>query len=140
MMPKEHNDEVTNETVVVSFRLPRSVVRKIDEIASGDTRSRANFIARILSQAVSLEPGIRTVESIQKLLCDEVGRNPNSIQAEYVRGSMHGARWMLAAFFGDRAVRWVNHRAREKTGLPMPNVLPMQADGERYGFDSEADF
>ncbi len=52
---------------------------------------------------------------------------------------MGGARSMLAAFFGKRAMRWVNQRVREQTNLPMPTIIPLSDDGSRYGFDTEAD-
>ncbi|MGO8759444.1 MAG: hypothetical protein ACLQG3_15095 [Terracidiphilus sp.] len=128
------------DTVVISFRLPRTLADKLDEIASGDTRSRANFVARTLAQAISLEPAIDTIATIQKLLCADIEKNPDGIQAEYGRGQLHGARWMLSAFFGDRAARRANRMACKKTGLPMPHVLPLQPDGQRYGFDMEAEF
>jgi hypothetical protein len=70
---------------------------------------------------------------------EEHRKNPDSMQAEFWRGAMAGARSMLLAFFGKRAVRWVNQKARERTKLPMPHVVPMQDDGHRYGIDSEAD-
>jgi hypothetical protein len=52
---------------------------------------------------------------------------------------MAGARWMLSAFYGKRAVRWVNQQVRQRTKLPMPHVVPLDEDGNRYGFDSESD-
>lgn len=127
------------DTVVVSFRAPRSLISDLDELAKGDDRTRANFIVRTLSQAVSLEPAIQTMEQILPRLIEEHEKNPDSMQAEFWRGVMSGARWMLMAFFNKRAVRWVNQKVRERTKLPMPHVVPMQADGFRYGIDTEAD-
>lgn len=128
-----------SDTVVVSFRAPRSLVKELDQIARRDDRTRANFIVRTLSQAVSLEPAVQTVEQMLPTLNEEHKKNPDSMQSEFWRGAMAGARSMLAAFFGKRAVRWVNQRVRERTKLPIPHVVPMQDDGNRYGFDSEAD-
>jgi hypothetical protein len=127
------------DTVVVSFRAPRALLNDLDEIAKGDDRTRANFIVRTLSQAVSLEPAIQTVEQILPRLLEEHKKDPDSMQAEFWRGVMSGARWMLMSFFNKRAVRWVNQRVRDKTNLPIPHVVPMQVDGSRYGFDTEAD-
>ena len=135
--PKRNDPDA--DTVVISFRAPRSLVTALDELARGDDRTRANFIVRTISQAVSLEPAIQTIEQILPRLVEEHEKNPNSPQAEYWRGAMGGARSVIMAFFNKRAVRWVNDRVREKTKLPMPHVVPMQADGNRYGFDSEAD-
>jgi hypothetical protein len=127
------------DTVVVSFRAPRSLVKDLDEIAKGDDRTRANFIVRTLSHAVTLEPGIQTIEQMLPYLVEADRKDPDGMQAEFWRGAMSGARSMLAAFFSKRAMRWVNQKVREKTKLPMPHVVPMQEDGKRIGFDSEAD-
>jgi len=43
------------------------------------------------------------------------------------------------AFFGERTIRWINQQIREKTKLPIPHVVPLDRDGNRYGIDSEAD-
>ena len=140
MPTKKINNESNTETIVVSFRLPRSIVKMIDGIASGDTRTRSNFVARTLTNAVTLEPAIQTIEYIQKYLCADIERDAESKQTEYGRGQMHGAGLMLSAFFGDSARRWVKRKVCEKSGLPMPSIVPLQPDGERYCFDSEADF
>lgn len=129
----------SGETVVVSFRAPRELVTQLDEIAKGDQRTRANFIVRTLTHAVSLEPAIVTIEQILPRLVELAQKDPDSIQTEYHRGAMAGARSMLAAFFGKRAIRWVNRQVRARTGSPMPHVVPLSEDGNRYGFDTEAD-
>ena len=135
-IPPKNTDQ---GTIVISFRAPRSLVRDLDEIAKGDDRTRANFIVRTLSHAVSLEPAIQTIEQILPRLVEEHRKNPDSMQSEFWRGAMSGARSMLMAFFNKRAMRWVNQKVRERTRLSMPHVVPMQDDGNRYGFDSEAD-
>jgi len=128
-----------SDTIVVSFRAPRSLVEDLDRIAQGEERNRASFIVKTLSQAVSLEPAIQTVEYLQEPLVKAVQHNPDSMQSEFWRGTMAGARSMLVAFFGKRSVRWVNQQVKRETKLPMPHVIPMQDNGHRYGFDSEAD-
>jgi len=138
MPPKRLPDE-ESETVVISFRAPRALVTKLDEIASGDQRTRANFIVSTLTKAASLEPAISTIEQILPRLVELHQKSPDSTQAEYHRGLMNGARWMLSAFFGDRAMHWVNREVKQRTHLPMPHVVPLAEDGNRYGFDSEAD-
>ena len=127
------------DTVTISFRAPRALVQELDKIASGSQRTRANFIVRMLTQAVSLEPAVATVEQIVPMLVELDQKAPDSPQAEYCRGMLNGARWMVGAFFGKRAVRWVNQTVRERTKLPMPHIVPLAEDGNRYGFDSEAD-
>jgi hypothetical protein len=129
----------TEESVVVSFRVPRSLAVELEEIAKRDDRSRANFITRTLTHAVSLEPAIQTIAEIVPRLLEEHEKDPNSIQCEYWRGMRRGASAMLDAFFGRRALRWVNQKVREKTNLPIAHAIQMDRDGNRYGFDSEAD-
>ena len=138
MTPKMSSHE-ESDSVVISFRAPRSLVNKLDEIASGDQRTRANFIVRTLTNAATLGPAIGTIEQILPRLVELDQKSPDSTQAEYSRGLMNGARWMLSSFFGDRAMRWVNREVKERTHLPMPHILPLEEDGNRYGFDSEAD-
>jgi hypothetical protein len=141
-MPTKRNKriELSGETIVVSFRAARSLVNELDKIALGDQRTRANFIVRVLSQAVSLEPAIETVERILPMLVEEDKKDPDSVQTEYFRGMMAGARWMIGSFFGKRAIRSVNHAVRRRTNLPTPHIIALAPDGNRYGFDSEADF
>jgi hypothetical protein len=127
------------DTVVISFRAPRALVIQLDETARGDQRTRANFIINTLTRAIRLEPAIHTIEQILPRLVELDEKGPDSMQAEYSRGLMNGARWMLSAFFGDRAMRWVNQQVKQRTHLPMPHVVALAEDGNRYGFDSEAD-
>lgn len=128
-----------HDTVVISFRAPRTLVTQLDEIARGDQRTRANFIVSTLTRAATLEPAVNTIEQILPQLVKLDQKAPDSIQTEYYRGLMNGARWMLSAFFGDRAMRWVNQQVKQRTHLPMPHVIALAEDGNRYGFDSEAE-
>ena len=137
---KQIQGDGTADTVVVSFRAPRKLLDQLDKIAQGDQRTRANFIVRTLTQAVTLEPAIDVVGRILPMLVEEDKKDPDSIQTEFHRGLMAGARWIIGAFFGKRAIRWVNHQVRQKTNLPMPHTIAVAPDGNRYGFDSEADF
>jgi len=133
------NDPSGSDTVVISFRAPRELVSQLDDIAKGDQRSRANFIVRTLTNAVTLEPAISVIKELQPRLVELAGKDPDGLRTEYRRGAMGGARSMLAAFFGKRAISWVNQRVREQTGLPMPTIIPLSDDGTRCGFDPEAD-
>jgi predicted transcriptional regulator len=132
--------DLASDTVVVSFRAPRELVNQLDKIALGDQRTRANFIVRTLTQAVALEPAVHVIEQIQRMLVEEDEKDPDSIQTEFNRGLMSGARWVIAAFFGKRAIRSVSQKVRKRTGLPMPHAIALNRDGNRYGFDSEPDF
>lgn len=136
---KDKVSEGDGDTVTISFRAPRALVQELDKIANATQRTRANFIVRMLTQAVSLEPGVAIIEQIVRRLVELDQKAPDSPQTEYYRGMLNGARWMLGAFFGKRAVRWVNQSVRERTKLRMPHIVPLAEDGNRYGFDSEAD-
>jgi hypothetical protein len=114
-------------------------VELLDEIAQGDQRTRANFIVRTLTHAATLEPAVEVVERILPKFYEEHQRDPDSPQAESSRGEMRGARAIIAAFFGKRAIRWVDQEVKKRTDLPMPHVIPLSGDGNRYGIDSEAD-
>lgn len=138
MVAKRKSDGA-NDTVVVSFRAPRELAVRLEEIASNDQRTRANFIVRTLTQAVSLEPAIQVIEQIQMRLVEEYNKEPDGIQTEYWRGAMGGARSMLINFFSKRAMRWVNGQVKARTHLPMPAVIPIEKDGRRYGIDTESD-
>ncbi len=137
---RQKTTDSISDSVVVSFRAPRELVNQLDRIAQGDQRTRANFIVRTLTQAVTLEPAVEVIEQIQRMLVQEDEKDSNSIQTEFNRGLMGGARWILGAFFGKRTIRWVNQQVRKRTNLPMPHTIPLAPDGNRYGIDSEADF
>jgi hypothetical protein len=123
--------DVPADTVVVSFRAPRQLVEELDKIAQGDQRTRANYIVRTLTQAVTLKPAIDVVGRILPVFVEEVNKDSESIQAEFHCGMMTGARWTIEAFFGKRAIRWVNHKVRQQTKLPMPHTVALAPDGYR---------
>jgi len=134
------NSHLGNEmTVVVSFRAPTQLVEKLDDLAQGDQRTRANFLLRMLTNAISLEPGVRLIGDIIPNILREMEENPDSPQTEYYRGELRGAREAISGFFGRRASLWVEDRVRERSGLPIPPVNRLYKDGKRYGIDSAAD-
>ena len=63
---------------------------------------------------------------------------PDSPQLEYRRGQLHATKALLATFFGERTKDQILQMVREKTGLPIPHIVPLGPDGKRYGFDSDA--
>ena len=80
----------------------------------------------------------RHLEWLVKNLHDEEQRDPNSPQAEYFRGQLHDTKWLLGVFCGERVRDGVLTRVRQQTQLPMPHIVPLDRDGNRYGFDSDA--
>ena len=93
-----------------------------------------------MAEGIDLEPPTRIIELIVKMLNSEVERRgEDSVQAEYFRGQLHGAKWMLAELRGPRVKGRVCDEVRKRTGRPFPHIVPLGPDGKRYGFDSDAD-
>lgn len=125
---------------VVHFRTDRELLERLDIVAAGERRTRANLIEKLLTEATDLEAPTRVIELIVKMLNVEVERRgEDSVQAEYVRGQLHGAKWMLAELHGSGVKGRVCDEVRRRSGRPFPHILPLAPDGKRYGFDSDAD-
>jgi hypothetical protein len=86
---------------------------------------------------------LRATELIQLIVCsfyDEVQRNGNgSVQSEYIRGMPNGAKSMLAELRGQATKERVLNEARSCIARPFPSALPLAEDGNRYGWDIEAE-
>ena len=78
------------------------------------------------------------LERLVKTLREEEARNPDSPQAEYWRGELHAVKWMAALFLGEHGKAEILEEIRRRTKLPIPHIVPLAADGNRYGFDSDA--
>jgi len=107
------------------------LVRWHFQLASGVT---------VLPQTPELQ---RATELIQLIVCsfyDEVQRNgKGSVQSEYMRGMLNGAKSMLAELRGQATKEQVLNEARRGIARPFPSALPLAEDGNRYGWDIEAD-
>jgi hypothetical protein len=101
------------------------------ELASG---------VRVLPQAPEL---LRATELIQSIVCSfyhEVQRNGKcSTQSEYMRGMLNGAKSMLAELRGQATKQQVLNEARRSIARPFPTALPLAEDGNRYGWDIDAE-
>ncbi len=87
-----------------------------------------------ISQALSL------IESIVTSFYDAVQRNgKDSPQNEYIRGMLNGAKSMFAVFRGHEIRDVVLDEVRRRTGKPLPNIIPLAEDGNRYGWDMDAE-
>jgi len=86
---------------------------------------------------------LRATELIQSIVCsfyDEVQRNgKSSAQSEYMRGMLNGAKSMLAELRGQATKEQVLKEARRRIAKPLPSALPLAEDGNRYGWDVEAE-
>lgn len=63
----------------------------------------------------------------------------DSLQCEYIRGMLNGAKSMLAKLCGAEIREQVIDEIRRRTGKPLPNTIPLAADGNRYGWDVDAE-
>jgi len=86
---------------------------------------------------------LRATELIQSIVCsfyDEVQRNgKRSPQSEYMRGMLNGAKSMLSELRGQATKEQVLNEARRRIAKPLPSALPLAEDGNRYGWDIEAE-
>jgi hypothetical protein len=101
------------------------------QVASGVT---------VLHEAPEL---LRATELIQSIVCsfyDEVQQNgKHSLQTEYMRGMLNGAKSMLSELRGQATKEQVLNEARRRIAKPFPSALPLAEDGNRYGWDIEAE-
>jgi hypothetical protein len=86
---------------------------------------------------------LRAIELIELIVCsfyDEVQRNGKaSVQGEYIRGMLNGAKSMLAELRGQAIKEQVLNEARKGIARPFPSTIPLAEDGNRYGWDIEAE-
>jgi len=86
--------------------------------------------------------GLETIRTyvvwLVKTLNEEEARDPDSPQAEYIRGELHATKWLLEVFCGRRVKFQLLEEIRNMTGLAIPHIVPLDRDGHRYGFDSDA--
>ena len=94
---------------------------------------------------VSFEPPelLRATGLIESIVCsfyDEVRRNgEGSPQSEYIRGMLNGAKSMLAELRDQATKEQVLSEARRRVGRSFPSIIPLAEDGNRYGWDIEAE-
>ncbi len=125
---------------VVNFRASTDLVRTLDALARREHRTRANLIELLLAQDTSIDRPVAVIEAIVSLLYDEIDRRgANTPQAEFFRGQLHGAKWMLSALRGASFKDWALNEARKRIKKPFPHTIALAPDGNRYGWDSDAD-
>jgi hypothetical protein len=97
-----------------------------------------SLVAR--SQTPALLRAVALIESIVCSFYDEVQRHgTNTLQSEYIRGMLRGARSILTELRDQATTEQVLSEARRRIGRPLPSALPLAEDGNRYGWDIEAD-
>jgi hypothetical protein len=124
---------------VVSFRVPKDVLEKFDRVAEMERRRRAGMIRALMENSVNAITIVtRNLEWQVKMMADLEARSPDSPQLEYRRGQLHATKYLLTTFFGERTKDLILQTVRERTGLPIPHIVPLDPDGNRYGWDSDA--
>ncbi len=135
-MPHMAKPELTE---TVSFRIDPKTLGKIDRMAEAEMRTRGNQIMVTLNRhLLAIDCATEQIEWLVKRLHEGEAKDPNSPQAEYARGMLHEAKSMLALFCGERVKDRVLDEVRRRTGLTIPHIVPLDPDGNRYGFDSDA--
>jgi hypothetical protein len=124
------------ETVVISFRAPLRLVKKLDEFAEYDHRNRANFLLTALVRATSGEL-VKRGEFWLKAFHDSYAKDPVSRETEFWRGQIAGWKGTLVAAYGPGTAEKIILRASEVVNLPVPHAGSLSPDGRGYeGFDS----
>ncbi len=127
------------EVEVVSFRVPKDVLERFDRIAEVERRSRASMIRAMMEGADKVvTSSTRYLEWLVQTMADLELKYPNSPQLEFRRGQLHATKAMLSSFLGERVKDMALDHVRKATGLPIPHIISLDIDGNRYGFDSDA--
>ncbi len=94
----------------------------------------------VLHEAPELLRATELIQSIVGSFYDEVQRSgKRSPQSEYMRGMLYGAKSMLSELRGQATKEKVLDEARRRIAKPFPSALPLAEDGNRYGWDIEAE-
>jgi hypothetical protein len=70
----------------------------------------------------------------------ECGKNAASRETEFWRGNISGFRYAVGEIYGREVIHGVLEDVRTNTGLEIPHVGELDAQGKFLGPDSEADF
>lgn len=129
------------ETVIVSFRAPVELAKRLDEMAQGDQRNRANFILKMLTAVTSAhEPLVLDGVSWLQAFHGFYAKDHKSRETEFWRGKIAGWKRTLVTLYGASIAEDIILRAREVAKLPVPHAGTLASDGSGYeGFDSFSD-
>ena len=139
MRPKLSSPD--RETVIVSFRAPVELAKRLDEMAQGDQRNRANFILKMLTAVTSAhEPLVLDGVSWLQAFHGSYAKDHKSRETEFWRGKIAGWKRTLVTLYGASIAEDIILRAREVAKLPVPHAGTLASDGSGYeGFDSFSD-
>jgi hypothetical protein len=124
------------DMVVISFRAPAGLAKKLDEWAEDDHRNRANFILTTLVRATSGEL-VKSGEFWLKAFHQAYAKDPVGRETEYWRGQLAGWKRTLVAAYGASTAERMILEASEVAKLPVPHAGTLSPDGRGYeGIDS----
>ena len=100
MSPKLSSPD--RETVIVSFRAPVELAKRLDEMAQGDQRNRANFILKMLTAVTSAhEPLVLDGVSWLQAFHGFYAKDHKSRETEFWRGNISGFRYAVGEIMGE---------------------------------------
>jgi hypothetical protein len=129
------------QTVIISFRAPADLAKRLDDLAEDDQRNRANFVLKILTSVASAqEPLVQDGSFLLKVFHDLYAKDSVGRETEFWRGKIAGWKRTLVAAYGADIAEHIILRAREVARLPVPHSGTLSPDGKGYeGFDSFSD-
>src|SRR5438046_7528347 len=99
MKKTERSNRVRQE--IVTFRTSSDLVTALDGLAAKEHRTRANFIEWLLTQDTNIERPVNVITLIVSMLYDEIEhKGTDAPQVEFLRGQLHGAKFMLSELRG----------------------------------------
>jgi len=126
-------------TDIINFRATPEVARWLQEVASDQNRSRSNLLNTLLSRVLNPDRQAQLLEQIVSWIHREDEEHCESDYGDYLRGSLHGAKWMLQTLLGDSAKDRALEIVRKRLGKPIPHIGIRAEDGRgRLGWDSDA--
>lgn len=127
-------------TEVVSFRVDSKSLEEFDRMAKDEMRTRGNMMTALLGRSLNVKKVLITnLEYLVKAINEEETRSPDSHYVEYLRGKFSSTKDALSLVYGKKEKDRVLSGIRRRTRLPIPHVVPLHSDGNRYGFDLDAD-
>ncbi|HTW86497.1 MAG TPA: hypothetical protein VMD75_00700 [Candidatus Binataceae bacterium] len=130
-----------NRQEIITFRTGGELVKALDTLAAKEHRTRANLIEWLLTQDTNIERPVSIIALAVSSLYAEIEHagTADTAQSEFFRGHLAGAKFMLGELRGAVFKDIVLHEVRKRIKKPFPHTIPLAPDGNRYGWDSDAD-
>ena len=75
------------------------------------------------------------LEYLVKTINEEQSKKADTPFVEYNRGMLSAMKDAIASVYGAHEKDRILDEIRERTNLPIPHIVPLYNDGNRYGFD-----